>query len=67
MLLMERLERLAGAEPCYYILQGEMAPKPAFPKRIQRSRPRRRKQIELASVTLSAIEVLENRNLERRG
>jgi len=64
---MERLETLAGAQPCYYVLQAELAPKPALP-RLSRSRARQRKQNgELTSGTLSAIEVLETRNLERRG
>ena len=66
-LLMERLETLAGAEPCYYVLQAEMAPKPVL-RRLSRSRARQRKQnSELTSATVSAIEVLETRNLERRG
>ena len=68
MLLMERLETLAGAQPCYYVLQAEMAPKPALPRRVSRSRARQRKQGgDLTSATVSAIEILENRNLERRG
>jgi hypothetical protein len=67
-LLMERLETMAGAQPCYYVLQAEIAPKPTLPRRLVRTRSRRRKQkMELASATVSAIEVLENRNLERRG
>ena len=67
-LLMQRLETVAGEQPCYYILQAEVVPKPALPRRLVRSRPRQRKQkIELAPVTVSGIEVLENRNLERRG
>ena len=65
---MERLEKLAGAQPCYYVLQAEVAPKPALPRRLSRSRARQRKQnSELTSTTLGAIEVLETRNLERRG
>jgi len=67
-LLMERLETLAGAQPCYYVLQAEMAPKPALPRRLSRSRARQRKQTaELTPGTVSAIEVLETRNMERRG
>jgi hypothetical protein len=67
-LLMQRLEIVAGEQPCYYVLQAEIAPKPALPRRLGRSRARQRMQNnELASVTVSAIEVLENRNLERRG
>jgi hypothetical protein len=67
-LLMERLETLAGAQPCYYVLQAEMVPKSALPRRLGRSRARQRKQTtELTSAAVSAIEVLETRNLERRG
>jgi hypothetical protein len=66
-LLMERLERLADAQPCYYVLQAEVAPRPALARRLSRSRSRQRKQIELAPLAMSAIEVLENRNLESRG
>jgi hypothetical protein len=67
-LLMERLEALAGSQPCYYVLQAEVAPKPTLPRRLSRSRARQRKQAaELTSATRSAIEVLESRNLERRG
>jgi hypothetical protein len=70
-LLMERLETLAGAQPCYFVLQPEMTPKPALPRRLSRSRARQRKQnSELASAAVAAvggIEVLETRNLERRG
>lgn len=67
-LLMERLESLAGQQPSYYVLQAELAPKPVVPRRVARSRSRQRKQpMDLASVTANAVEVLENRNLERRG
>jgi hypothetical protein len=67
-LLMQRLESLAGEQPNYYVLQAEMVPKPALPRRLSRSRARQRKQSsELTSATVSAIEVLENRNMERRG
>jgi hypothetical protein len=67
-LLMQRLETVAGEEPCYYVLQAEIAAKPALPPRLVRSRARQRTQkSELAPVTVSAIEVLENRNLARRG
>jgi hypothetical protein len=67
-LLLERLEKLASKQPCYYVLQAEIAPKPALPRRLARSRARQRKQKgELTSSTGSAMEILENRNLERRG
>jgi hypothetical protein len=67
-LLMERLEMLGGAEPGYCVLQAEVAPKPVLPLRVARSRARQRKQqSELQPVTISSIEILETRNLERRG
>jgi hypothetical protein len=67
-LLMERLETLVGAQPCYYVLQAESIPQPVLPRRVSRSRARQRKQrSELTPVKVSAIEVLENRILERRG
>jgi hypothetical protein len=71
-LLMERLEELAEARPSYCILQPEYlpepipAPQPLLP-RLNRSRARNRKKInELAPSTSRAIELLENRKLERR-
>ena len=70
-LLLERLETLAGAQPCYYVLQAEVPPMsamPALPRRVSRSRARQRKQgSELVPVTVTAIEIIEHRNLERRG
>ena len=67
-LLMERLETVAGEQPCYYVLQAEMSPKPALPRRSAVPGPGKgSKMRELNSATVSAIEVLENRNLERRG
>ena len=68
LLLMEKLETLAGAQPCYYVLQAEVAPKPVLPRRVARSRARQKQKVaELATVTVTSIEVLENRNVERRG
>jgi len=67
-LLLERLETLAVKKPGYYVLQAEVAPKPVLPRRLSRSRARRRKQnTDLTSAVVSAIEVLETRNLERSG
>jgi hypothetical protein len=66
-LLMERFEKLSGAQPCYYVLQTESSPKPPLPPRLARSRARQRKQkSELGVVQVSEVEVLENRQLERR-
>jgi hypothetical protein len=68
-LLLERMETMAGAKPCYSVLNAEIMPNPTvLPRRLSRSRARQRKpNNELNSATLSAIEVLESRNLERRG
>jgi hypothetical protein len=67
-LLMERLETLAGGRPGYSVLQAEAAQKPALPRRLGRRRVRQRShESELAAAAAGAIEVLENRNLERRG
>lgn len=67
-LLMERLETLSGAQPCFYVLQAEVAPKSVLARRLGRSRAGQRIQnSELNSATMSGIEVLEVRNLERRG
>ncbi len=66
-LLMERLETLASGQPCYYVLQAEVEPKPLLPPRVSRSRARQRKQKgELAPAKVTAIEILEKRLLERR-
>ena len=64
---MEKLDALRGAQPCYYVLQAEVSPKPALPRRLIRSRARQRKQKVELPPTVSSIEVLENRNMERRG
>jgi hypothetical protein len=67
-LLMEKLEKVRGAQPCYYILQSEAIVTPVLPRRVALTRSRRQMQkLELAPVLTTAIEVLENRNLERRG
>jgi hypothetical protein len=67
-LLMERLDTMAGDRPCYFVLQPEVIAKPSLPRRVARSRSRQRAQkIELPAVPVNAIEILENRNLERRG
>jgi hypothetical protein len=67
-LLMEKLET-AGAQPCYYVLQAEDSPKPVVLPRLVRSRARhqRKQNRDLAPGAASSIEVLETRNLERRG
>lgn len=67
-LLMERLEFLGARPACYSVLLAEAVAAPALPRRVARSRSRQRKQkMALSGGTVSAVEVLENRNLERRG
>jgi len=69
-LILERIESLPREhqQPGYYVLQAEVAPKPVVPRRVAISRSRRRKpKMELMPATVSAVEVLENRNVERRG
>jgi len=67
-LLMEKLEKVRGAEPCYGILQAEATIPPVLLRRLAHTRSRRRNQkLELLPGVTTAIEVLENRNLERRG
>ena len=67
-LIMERLETLSAAQPCYFVLQAEAAPIPVLPRRVSRSRARRKKHDkDLLPVGLTAFEILENRILERRG
>jgi hypothetical protein len=67
-LLLERLEKLAGAQPCYYILQAEVAPKQTLLRRRDRSRVAARKECpDMMSRAVGSVEVLENRNVERRG
>ena len=73
-LLMERLEELADAEvrPSYCLLQPEFLPAPvAIPQtllpRLSRSRARNRKNTGgRTTKSTKAIELLENRKLERR-
>jgi hypothetical protein len=66
--LMEKLET-APPQPSYYVLRAEELPKPVAPRRLIRTRSRlqRAQNRELAPVAGGQIEVLETRNLERRG
>jgi hypothetical protein len=67
-LLMEKLETMREAQPCYYVLHPDKIVRQVLPKRVAHARSRQRKQkLELAPIVGTAIEVLENRNLERRG
>ncbi len=63
-LLLQRLEAISGGQPCYCVLQAEIAPKAASPVRAARSSTRRRQvKVYLDPVALSAIEILETRNV----
>ena len=69
-LLMEKLEKLAGAQPCYYVLRAEVfsAPAAALPRLTRtRARQRKKKNADLTAAAGSVVEVLESRNVERRG
>jgi hypothetical protein len=67
-LIMERLEKLSGERPCYFVLQAEIAPIPQLPRRVSRSRARFKKlENELLPLVVTEFEILENRILERRG
>jgi hypothetical protein len=66
-LLMQRLEKLAGGQPSHYILREEKFTTTRRTRRHARSAARKReRKKELASGPTSTIEVLENRILERR-
>lgn len=65
-LLMERLEKLAGGQPGYFVLQPDTAPKAASPRRVARARQRKQSR-ELPAASMSVMEVLETRNLQGRG
>ncbi len=67
-LILERLESLSSAQPYYFVLQPEITPIPSLPRRVSRSRARRKKQEQnMDPLQVSAIEILENRIAERRG
>lgn len=65
--LLERLEKLAGKQPGYFVLQADAAPKPISPRRVARARSRQRKQSRELPSAMSVMEVLETRNLQGRG
>jgi hypothetical protein len=66
--LMERLETVGDSKPSYYILHPETSPQPVLPRCVARSRARQRApRTELPPAADSSIEVLETRNVERRG
>lgn len=63
-LLLERLEKLAGERPGYCVLQPESISKAASPRRIARPKARQTKKAgQLGAASLSVMEVLEARNL----
>ena len=64
--LMDRIEGLSGTPGSHFILQADAAADLPLPRRCGRASARKRK-VKLPPVQASAIEILENRNLERRG
>jgi len=67
-LLLQRLETLTSGQPSYHVLQADAVAKPSLPRRVDRVRARQRAhKADIGPVQSGAIEVLETRNLERRG
>jgi hypothetical protein len=66
--LMDRIQGLAGDTSSHFVLQPDKFPKRLQSRRYRRATSRERKrEIKLPPVKTSAIEILENRNLERSG
>jgi hypothetical protein len=69
-LLLQRLETLAEGEPAYFVLQHEVGHKPPLARRVDRARARQRAhkhQGDSAPIQPGAIEVLETRNMGKKG
>jgi hypothetical protein len=67
-LLMDRIEGLRGEPASHFILQADAGANRTLTRRRGRAAARERKRnVKLAPAQASAIEILENRNLERRG
>lgn len=66
--LMDRVEGLSREQSSHFILQADPAVSRSVTRRHGRAAAKERKRkIKSAPVQASAIEILENRNLERRG
>ena len=67
-LLLQRLQTLAKGEPTYFVLQQEVGHKPPLPRRVDRARARQRTHKgDVAPAQAGAIEVLETRNIGKKG
>jgi hypothetical protein len=67
-LLLQRMDAVAARKPTCHILQEAIARASSMPRRVKRSKARQGKRKSgLATRTVGAIEVIEGRNLERRG
>ena len=67
-LLMDRIQGVPGADAAHFILQAEARENRTLTFHRGRTAARERKRhVKLAAVQASAIEILENRNLERSG
>ncbi|MGH9680374.1 MAG: hypothetical protein ACRD4Y_10525 [Candidatus Acidiferrales bacterium] len=64
--LIDRIEGFLGAPGSQFVLQPDTPAAPPLPRRRARAAVRKRKA-KLPPVQAGAIEILENRNLERRG
>ena len=66
-LLMDRIQGLPGEQTSHFILQADVEAKRNITRRHDRRPTRELKRIvKVAPVQANAIEILENRNLERR-
>jgi hypothetical protein len=67
-LLPQRLETLAEGQPSHFVLLEENVASRKLTRRSGRNRTRERKRkSELTPVQTNAIEILRNRNMERKG
>lgn len=66
--LMDRVEGLSREQTAHFVLQADPAvSRGASRRRARTAAGERKRKIKSAPVQASAIEILENRNLERRG
>lgn len=68
-LLLQRLETLRGGQPSHFVLHEDAAvAAPGLARRVARSDSRQSKRKrEVAPLVAGAVEMHENRNMERRG
>jgi hypothetical protein len=65
-LLRQRIETFTSGQPSHFVLQDESGADRRLARRLGRTRARKRK-VELTTGQTLTIEILENRNMDRRG